>query len=326
MRAIVVTAPGGPEVLQLAEVPDPEPGPGEVLVRVAATAVNRADLLQRMGLYPPPPGASEIIGLECSGTVMEPGGERWRPGDEVCAILSGGGYAEIVAVPAGQLVRRPPSVPLLEAAAIPEVFLTAHDNLFTRARLQSGETVLIHGGAGGIGTAAIQLARRAGCRVLVTAGSPQRIARCLELGADAGIDYHNEDFVERSRDLTEGRGADVILDVMGASYLDRNLNALAPDGRLVVIGMQGGVRAEIDLNLLMRTRLTLISTTLRHRPPELKAEVAAAAEREVMPGFDDGSLTVVIDRVLDLADAGEAHRVMEAGEAVGKIVLRVAAE
>jgi putative PIG3 family NAD(P)H quinone oxidoreductase len=327
MRAIVADSPGGPEVLRIAEVPDPVPGPGEVLLRVAATAVNRADTLQRMGLYPPPPGASEIIGLECSGSVLALGDgvEAWAPGDEACALLGGGGYAELVAVPAGQLLHVPPGISLPEAAGIPEAFLTAHDNLFTRARLGPGESVLIHGGGGGVGTAAIQLAHRAGCRVIVTAGTPERIGRCLDLGADAGIDHHSEDFVERTRELTGGDGVDVILDVMGAAYLERNLRALATDGRLVVIGLQGGVRAEVDLNLMMRTRATVISTTLRARPAAQKAEIVAAGAREVMPGFADGSLRVVVDRVFDLADAAQAHRLMEAGGAFGKIVLRVGA-
>ena len=325
MRAITFDAPGGPDVLRLSEVPDPSPGPGEVLVRVAATALNRADTLQRMGLYPPPPGASEILGLECSGLVAAAGEgvEGWAPGDRVCALLAGGGYAELTAVPAGQLLHAPAGMSLVDAAAIPEVFLTAHDNLFTRARLRAGETVLVHGGAGGVGTAAVQLAHRAGCRVLVTAGSAERIERCVELGADAGIDYRGEDFVERTRALTAGHGADVILDVMGAAYLERNVEAVADDGRIVVVGLQGGLRAEVDLNALMRKRVTLISTVLRARPLDQKAEIVAAAVRDVMPGFDDGTLRPIIDRVLDLADAAEAHRLMEAGGAFGKLVLRV---
>lgn len=325
MRAITFDTPGGPDVLRLAGVPDPVAGPGEVLVRVAATAVNRADTLQRMGFYPPPPGASDILGLECSGVVeaLGAGVDGWSVGDRVCALLAGGGYAELVAVPAGQLLRVPTGMSLTDAAAIPEVFLTAHDSLFTRARLRSGETVLIHGGAGGVGTAAIQLAHRAQCRTLVTAGSPERVERCVELGADAGIDYRSEDFVARTRALTNDHGADVIVDVMGASYLERNLAAIADDGRIVVVGLQGGIRAEIDLNALMRKRGAVIGTVLRARPKEQKAEIVAAAAREVMPGFEDGSLRPVVDRVLDLADAAEAHRVMEAGGAFGKIVLRV---
>ena len=314
--------------MHIAEVPDPAPGEGEVLLRVAATAVNRADLLQRMGLYPPPPGASEIIGMEASGTVAEmwPGVEGWALGDPACALLSGGGYAELVAVPAGQLLRVPDGIDLVSAAAIPEVFLTAHDNLVTRGGLRSGETVLIHGGAGGVGTAAIQIAHRLGARVLITAGSQSRLERCLELGADAGINHRDEDFVARTLELTGGRGADLILDVMGASYLERNLAAVAADGRIVVIGLQGGLRAEIDLNALMRRRVTLSGSTLRARSTEQKSAVVARAQREIMPWFGGGSLRPIVDRVLPLTDVAEAHRAMEAGEQFGKIVLSVGAD
>jgi putative PIG3 family NAD(P)H quinone oxidoreductase len=325
VKAIVVETPGDPEVMHLAEVPDPTPGPGEVLVRAHATAVNRADTLQRRGLYPPPPGASEIIGMEVAGEVeaLGEGVEGWRPGDRVMALLSGGGYAEQVAVPAGQLMPVPAGLSWTDAAAIPEVFLTAHDNLVTRGRLAAGETVLIHGGGGGVGTAAIQLARRAGARVLVTAGSPQKLEFSRGLGADAGINHREEDFPSRVRELTGGRGADLILDVMGASYLARNLDALAPDGRLVIIGMQGGTTAEIDLNQLLRRRLTVMATTLRGRSVEQKAEIVRRFVEDALPGFEDGSLRPVVDRVLPLAEAPAAHRAMEAGENVGKLVLRV---
>jgi putative PIG3 family NAD(P)H quinone oxidoreductase len=325
VKAIVVETPGDPEVMHLAEVPDPTPGPGEVLVRAHATAVNRADTLQRRGLYPPPPGASEIIGMEVAGEVeaLGEGVEGWRPGDRVMALLSGGGYAEQVAVPAGQLMPVPAALSWTDAAAIPEVFLTAHDNLVTRGRLAAGETVLIHGGGGGVGTAAIQLARRAGARVLVTAGSPQKLEFSRRLGADAGINHREEDFPSRVRELTGGRGVDLILDVMGASYLARNLDALAPDGRLVIIGMQGGTTAEIDLNQLLRRRLTVMATTLRGRSVEQKAEIVRRFVEDALPGFEDGSLRPVVDRVLPLAEAPAAHRAMEAGENVGKLVLRV---
>jgi putative PIG3 family NAD(P)H quinone oxidoreductase len=325
VKAIVVETPGDPEVMHLAEVPDPTPGPGEVLVRARATAVNRADTLQRRGLYPPPPGASEIIGMEVAGEVeaLGEGVEGWRPGDRVMALLSGGGYAEQVAVPAGQLMPVPAGLSWTDAAAIPEVFLTAHDNLVTRGRLAAGETVLIHGGGGGVGTAAIQLARRAGARVLVTAGSPEKLEFSRRLGADAGINHREEDFPSRVRELTGGRGADLILDVMGASYLARNLDALAPDGRLVIIGMQGGTTAEIDLNQLLRRRLTVMATTLRGRSVEQKAEIVRRFVEDALPGFEDGSLRPVVDRVLPLAEAPAAHRAMEAGENVGKLVLRV---
>jgi len=325
VKAIVVDEPGDPEVMHLADVPDPVAGPGEVLVRARATAVNRADTLQRRGFYPPPPGVSEIIGMEVAGEVVGVGEgvEGWSAGDRVMALLAGGGYAELVAVPAGQLIRVPPGMSWTDAAAIPEVFLTAHDNLFTRGRLAAGETVLIHGGGGGVGTAAIQLAHRAGARVLVTAGSAEKLERCRELGADAGINHREEDFVVRVRELSGGQGADVILDVMGASYLTRNLDALAVEGRLVIIGLQGGTISDIDLNAMMRRRLSLISTTLRGRPLEQKAEIVRRFAADALPGFADGSLRTVVDRVLPLAEAPAAHRAMEAGENVGKLVLAV---
>jgi putative PIG3 family NAD(P)H quinone oxidoreductase len=325
VKAIVVDSPGDPEVMHLGEVSDPVAGPGEVLVRAHATAVNRADTLQRRGFYPPPPGASEIIGMEVAGEVVETGEsvDGWSPGDRVMALLAGGGYAELVAVPAGQLMRIPPGMSWTDAAAIPEVFLTAHDNLVTRGRLTAGETVLIHGGAGGVGTAAIQLAHRAGARVLVTAGSAGKLERCRELGADAGINHREEDFVQRVRDLTEDRGVDVILDVMGASYLARNLDALAVEGRLVIIGLQGGTISDIDLNAMLRRRLSVIATTLRGRPVEQKAEIVRRFVIDALSGFEDGSLRPVVDRVLPLAEAAAAHRAMESGENVGKLVLAV---
>jgi putative PIG3 family NAD(P)H quinone oxidoreductase len=323
MRAVVITAPGGPEVLRVAEVPDADARDDEVTVRVAATGINRADLLQRMGHYPPPPGASEILGLEVSGVVASVGSgvADLAEGDRVMALLEGGGYAELAAVRARQVVPVPANIDLTDAGGIPEVFITAHDALFTRARLQQGETVLIHGGGGGVGTAAIQLGRQRGCRVLVTAGSAEKLARCAELGADAGINYALEDFVARTRELTDGRGADVVLDIMGASYLGRNLEAVAIDGRVVVIGMQGGTHADIDLGVMMRRRVSLISTALRARPAAQKAAIVAAFATEVVPGLATGALRPVIDRVLPFEAAGEAHRLMEAGEPVGKILL-----
>jgi putative PIG3 family NAD(P)H quinone oxidoreductase len=325
VKAIVVDSPGDPEVMHLAEVPDPSPGPGEVLVRAHATAVNRADTLQRRGFYPPPPGASEIIGMEVAGEVagLGEGVDGWRAGDRVMALLAGGGYAELVAVPAGQLMAVPQGMSWTDAAAIPEVFLTAHDNLFTRGRLTAGEAVLIHGGGGGVGTAAIQLAHRAGARVLVTAGSAGKLERCRELGADAGINHREEDFVVRARELTGGDGVDVILDVMGASYLARNLDALAIEGRLVIIGLQGGTISDIDLNAMLRRRLTVIATTLRGRPLAQKAEIVRRFVEDGLEGFAAGSLRPVVDRVLPLAEAAAAHRAMEAGENVGKLVLTV---
>lgn len=323
MRAVVFDEPGDPDVLRVAEVPDPVPQQGEVLLRVRATAVNRADLLQRRGFYPPPPGASSILGLEAAGEVeaLGDGVTGWRPGERAAALLAGGGYAEKVAVPAGQLLHVPDNVDIITAGAIPEVFLTAHDNLLTHGRLRRGETVLIHGGAGGVGTAAIQVARRIGARVVVTAGSAERLRVCAELGADAGINHREEDFVARVAEITGGGGADVILDIMGAAYLERNLQALARDGRLVVIGLQGGLRAEVDLNTMLSRRLSLVATTLRSRPVEQKAQIVRRAEADLLPGFAGGSLRAVVDRVLPLESAADAHRAMEAGGPVGKIVL-----
>lgn len=323
MRAVVVAEPGGPEQLHLEERPDPHPGDGEVVVRVAAAGVNRADLLQRKGFYPPPPGASDILGLEASGVVAEVGSAvaNLAVGDKVMALLEGGGYAELAAVRATQVVHVPDNIDLIDAGGIPEVFITAHDALFTRGRLAQGETVLIHGGGGGVGTAAIQLARLHGCRVVVTAGSAAKLARCVELGADVGINYNTEDFVARTRELTDGRGADVVLDIMGASYLERNLDVVAHDGRIVVIGMQGGTRSDIDLGVMMRRRVSLISTALRARPAAQKAVIVSAFSADVVPALAAGTLRPVIDQTLPLDEADEAHRRMEAGESVGKIVL-----
>ncbi len=323
MRAVVVVEPGGPEQLHVEERPDLHAADGEVLIRVAAAGVNRADLLQRRGLYPPPPGASDVLGLEASGIVEDLGGGATGVsiGDRVMALLEGGGYAELVAVRSAQVVRVPDNVDLIHAGGIPEVFITAHDALFTRGRLAPGETVLIHGGGGGVGTAAIQLARLHGCHVIVTAGSAAKLERCVELGADAGINYNAEDFVARTRELTDGRGADVVLDIMGASYLERNLDVVANDGRIVAIGMQGGTHTDIDLGVMMRRRISLISTSLRSRPADQKATIVAAFAADVVPALADRRLRPVIDRTLTFDEAGEAHRLMEAGDAVGKIVL-----
>lgn len=323
MHAIVIREPGPPSVLTWTEVPDPEPGPGEVLVEVAATAVNRADLMQRQGLYPPPPGASPYPGLECSGRVVALGSDVTGPavGDEVCALLSGGGYAELVAVPAGQLLPVPAGVSLVAAAALPEVACTVWSNVDGVARLQPGESFLVHGGASGIGTHAIQVARRMGARVLCTAGSAERLERCRALGADVAIDYRGEDFVERVRQETGGRGVDVILDNMGAKYLARNIAALAPNGRLACIGLQGGTKAELDLATLMAKRASVSATTLRGRPVAEKSAIVAAVTEHVWPWVAKGDVRPVVDRVLPLRDAAEAHRVVEAGEQVGKVVL-----
>jgi putative PIG3 family NAD(P)H quinone oxidoreductase len=326
MRAVTVPEPGGPEVLTWAEVPDPVCGPGEVIVDVEASAVNRADLLQRQGFYPPPKGASEILGLECSGVVSEIGDgvTDWSVGDEVCALLSGGGYAERVAVPAGQLLPRPAGVELATAAALPEVTCTVWSNVFLLARLRRGESFLVHGGSSGIGTMAIQLAARAGARVFTTAGTAEKLAVCRELGADVTINYRDEDFVERVREETDGAGVDVVLDNMGAKYLARNVEALATGGRLVIIGMQGGTKAELDLGLLMRKRGAVHATTLRSRPATglgSKAEVVAAVRHDVWPDVERGVVRPIVDRRLPMARAAEAHRIVEASEHIGKVLL-----
>jgi putative PIG3 family NAD(P)H quinone oxidoreductase len=324
MHAVVITEPGGPEVLQWTEVPDPEPGPGEVLVDVAASAVNRADMMQRQGLYPPPAGAPPYPGLECSGTIAAVGDgvTGWQPGEQVCALLAGGGYAEKVAVPAGQLMPVPKSTSLIEAAALPESACTVYSNVFTGARLAKGETLLIHGGGSGIGTMAIQLAKHAGAIVAVTAGSQEKLDACRELGADITINYREDDFAEKLMEATSGHGADVILDIIGAGYLARNLAALAPDGRIANIGMQQGRKAELDFAALMAKRGTIMSTTLRARPAEQKASIVAAVTASVWPLVDAGVVRPVIYRELSMAQADEAHRIMTASTHTGKIVLR----
>ena len=324
MRAVVVTRPGGPEVLAWQVVDDPAaPTTGEVLVEVAASAVNRADLLQRQGHYDPPPGSSPYPGLECSGRITAVGTDvtGWSVGDEVCALLTGGGYAEQVAVPAGQLLPVPEGVGLVDAAALPEVACTVWSNVFMLAGLRPGETLLVHGGASGIGTFAVQLAVAAGARVAVTAGSAARLDRCRELGAEILVNYRDQDFVAAVRDATDGHGADVVLDNMGAKYLDRNLDVLAVNGRLANIGLQGGTRAELDLGKLMARRGAVLSTTLRARPPEEKATVVASVRENVWPQIAAGRVRPVVDRVLPMAEAAEAHRVVEAGEHVGKVLL-----
>jgi putative PIG3 family NAD(P)H quinone oxidoreductase len=326
MRAVTIDSPGGPEVLGWGEVPDPVCGPGEVLVDVVAAAVNRADLLQRQGHYPPPPGASEVLGLECSGIISEVGAgvTGWSVGDEVCALLSGGGYAERVAVPAGQLLPKPAGVELATAAALPEVTCTVWSNVFMLAGLRAGEVFLVHGGGSGIGTMAIQLAVRAGARVATTAGSAEKLAFCRELGAEVLVNYRDEDFVEAVRTATDGHGADVVLDIMGAKYLARNVDVLATGGRLVGIGMQGGTKAELDMGMLMRKRASVAATTLRSRPatgPGGKAQIVAAVRHEVWPDVERGVVRPIVDRRLPMSRAGEAHALIEASDHIGKVLL-----
>jgi putative PIG3 family NAD(P)H quinone oxidoreductase len=327
MRAVTVPSPGGPEALTLTELPDPEPGPGEVVLDVVATAVNRADLLQRRGFYPPPPGASDVLGLECSGKVRSVGDgvEGWSPGDEACALLAGGGYAEQVVVPAGQLMRVPAGIPLDVAAALPEVACTVWSNVFMVAHLQPGETLLVHGGAGGIGTFAIQLATALGARVVATAGSEEKLELCRSLGAERAISYRDEDASGAPlwvAALQEAGGADVVLDNMGAKYLTHNVSALAPQGRLVIIGMQGGTKGELDIAALMAKRGAVIATTLRARPVAEKAAICRAVEEHVWPLVESGEVRATVGAELSLADVAEAHALMEAGTHTGKILLR----
>jgi putative PIG3 family NAD(P)H quinone oxidoreductase len=324
MHAVVITEPGGPEVLRWTEVPDPRPGRGEVVIEVAASAVNRADMMQRQGHYPPPPGAPPYPGLECSGTITAVGAgvTGWQPGDQACALLTGGGYAEKVAVPAGQLLPVPRSTTLIEAAALPETVCTVYANVFQGARLAPGETLLVHGGSSGIGTTAIQLGKHAGAVVAVTAGSQEKLDACRRLGADITINYREDDFAEALMEATGGHGADVILDIIGAGYLAKNIAALAPDGRIANIGLQQGRKAELDFGALMAKRGTVMSTTLRARPAEQKAAIVAAVAANVWPLVDAGEVRPVIHCELPMAQAAEAHRIMTASSHTGKIVLR----
>ncbi len=325
MHAIVARSA---EQLDWQEVSDVRPGRGEVLVRVSAAGVNRADLLQAAGHYPPPPGASEILGMEVAGVVAELGDDvgGWSVGQQVCALLAGGGYAEYVAVPAGQVMPIPDRVDLHDAAGLPEVACTVWSNLVLTAGLSAGQVLLVHGGASGIGTHAIQIAAVLDVRVAVTAGSEAKLRFCRELGAEITIDYHDEDFVDRVREATSGTGADVILDIMGAAYLDRNLDALANDGRLVIIGMQGGVKAELNLGKLLSKRARIIGTTLRARPvsgPNSKSAIAEAVVSSVWPMLADGRIRPIIGARMPITEAAKAHQLLSSGGVTGKIVLTV---
>lgn len=324
MHAIQISQPGGPEVLTWTEVEDPVAGPGEVLVDVTASAVNRADINQRQGSYDPPPGASRYPGLECSGRIaaLGPGTEAagWSVGDPVCALLAGGGYAEQVAVPVGQLLPIPDGVGLAEAAALPEAAATVWSNVFMVGGLQPGETLLVHGGGSGIGTLAIQLAKARGSRVIATAGAA-KLDAVRSFGADAAIDYRAEDFPARVKEETGGAGADVVLDIIGGGYLDQNLRSLATGGRLVVIGLMGGRKAELDLGRMLVKRLSVAATTLRSRPAEEKAGIVAGVAENVWPLVSAGTIRPVVDRSLPIAEAAEAHRIMESSAHVGKILL-----
>lgn len=325
MWAITVPSPGGPDALTWAQVSDPAARPGHVVVDVAAAGVNRADLLQREGRYPPPPGAPDVPGLECAGVISEVGTDvaRWRVGDRVCALLGGGGYAQRVAVPAGQLLPAPRGVELSKAAAFPEAACTVWSTVFDAGRLRSGESLLVHGGTSGIGTLAVQLANASDVRVFATAGSERKCARAVELGAEVAINYKDDDFARVVRDLTHGRGVDVVLDVVGGPYLERNLEALAPDGRLIVIATQGGRRGELDFRTVMAKRATIYAAGLRARPAEQKAAIVAAVREHVWPLIEAGRITPVIEAEVPLRDAARAHQILEEGQHIGKVLLTV---
>ena len=326
MTVIEITEPGGPEKLAPARCPVPTPAPGEVLIRVAAAGVNRPDCLQRQGGYPPPPGASAIPGLEVAGTVVAlgEGVERWKTGDEICALLTGGGYAEYCTAPAPQCLPVPAGLTLQQAAALPETFFTVWSNVFDRARLQSGESLLVHGGASGIGVTAIQLAHALGSRVFTTVGNDHKVQPCLDLGAERVINYRNEDFVQAIKDATDNRGVDVILDMVGGDYVQRNLSALAVEGRLVFIAFLRGAKLELNLAPVMMKRLTITGSTLRARPVEHKAAIAANLQKTVWPLLASGAIRPIIDRVFPLTEAVAAHALMESNHHVGKLLLQVA--
>jgi putative PIG3 family NAD(P)H quinone oxidoreductase len=324
MRAVTTSGAGDVDVLGWGEVPDPVAGPGELVVDVAASAVNRADLLQRQGFYPPPPGASEILGLECSGRVAAVGAgvDGWSGGDELCALLAGGGYAEKVAVPAAQCMPVPHGVGLVAAAALPEVACTVWSNVVQVARLAAGESFLVHGGSSGIGTMAIQVAKALDAApVICTVGTADKAGRCRELGADVTVNYKEQDFVEVARTATDGRGVDVVLDIIGAGYLARNVDVLAADGRLVVIGLQGGATAEIDLNALLRKRAAVHATSLRARPREQKAAICAAVVAQLWPLISSGRVHPVVHATYPMDRVADAHRAVAASEHVGKVLL-----
>ena len=323
MKAITIPTPGDADALILSEVPTPEIAANETLVQVAAAGVNRADLMQRQGFYPPPRGSSTYPGLEVSGTISALGSDvnGWAVGDRVCALLSGGGYAEQVAVPAAQLLPVPNGVSLVEAAALPEVSCTVWSNVFMTANLQPGQTILIHGGSSGIGTMAIQLAVAVGARVAVTAGTAYKLEACRALGAEILVNYHEQDFVEVLAEATQGHGADVILDNIGAKYLARNVSALAVNGRLVIIGLQGGVKAELNINALLRKSAAVIATSLRGRPAAEKAAIVAAVREHVWPLIESGTVRPVVHGTFPLARAADAHRELEASTHIGKILL-----
>lgn len=323
MHAIVCREAGGVEVMSWEQVPDPTPRAHEVVIEVAAVGLNRADLLQRKGFYPPPVGASDYLGLECSGQITAVGSSvtQWSIGDEVCALLTGGGCADFVAVPEGHVLPVPAGVSLIDAAALPEIAATVWSNLALLAHLHADEVLLIHGGTSGIGTMAIQIGRLLGATVIVTCGSDAKVAAALSLGAHHAINYRTANFVDEVRALTDGHGADVIVDVMGAKYLDGNVRTLAVNGRLVVIGLQGGTKGELDLNRLLTKRAAVLATSLRQRPEDEKAAIVASVREHLWPLIASGDIRVVIDSYFPLHDIAKAHERMESSEHIGKIVL-----
>ncbi|MGZ5187308.1 MAG: NAD(P)H-quinone oxidoreductase [Caldimonas sp.] len=326
MKAIEIAAPGGPEVLRLTERPVPAAGAGEVLIKVAASGVNRPDVLQRKGLYPVPAGASDLPGLEVAGTIVEGDAAAMKAagfgvGDRVCALVSGGGYAEYCVAPVGQCLPSPTRLSDIEAASLPETFFTVWSNVFQRVALQRGETLLVQGGSSGIGVTAIQLAKAHGATVIVTVGSADKAAACLALGADHAIDYKQSDFVAEVQRITAGRGVDVILDMVAGDYIARELKCLAPDGRIAIIAVQGGVQAQIDAGLVLRHRLTITGSTLRPRSVEFKTAIAASLRKSVWPWLDAGTVKPVIHQVFPAADAAAAHALMESNRHIGKLVL-----
>jgi NADPH2:quinone reductase len=325
MQVIEISRPGGPEVLQGGRRSVPRPGPGEVLIEVAAAGVNRPDCLQRAGAYAPPPGASDLPGLEVAGTIvaLAPGVTQWREGDRVCALTPGGGYAQYCLTPAGQCLPIPTGLSLLEAASLPETFFTVWINVFERARLSPGETLLVQGGSSGIGVTAIQMGRAFGHRVFATAGNAEKCAACEKLGAERGINYRTEDFVEVVKQLTGGKGVDVILDMVGGDYVPRELKALATDGRLSIIAFLGGTRATLDMGDILYRRLTITGSTLRPRTVEYKTRIAQALREKVWPLIEAGTIRPVIYQVFGLEQAADAHTLMESGAHVGKIVLEL---
>ncbi|MCK7595729.1 NAD(P)H-quinone oxidoreductase [Microbulbifer sp. CAU 1566] len=323
MRYIDLPENGGPENMQLVEGPSPQVEPGQVLIKVAAAGVNRPDIVQRAGFYPPPPGASPVLGLEVAGEVVAVGEDvrRWQAGDSVCALTNGGGYAELALAPEEQCLPIPKGLSVIEAAALPETFFTVWSNLIHRAKLEPGEVLLVHGGSSGIGTAAIQIARELGARVLVTAGSAEKCAACKDLGAERAINYREQDFVAAVMEYTDGKGADVILDMVGGDYVDRNIRAAAKDGRIVNIAYLNGAKVEVNMLPVMLKRLTLTGSTLRPQSPEVKAAIARDLEKRVWPLIEAGKIRPVMAATFALEDVADAHRLMESSDHIGKIVL-----